>query len=52
MTLTEDLLQSWDQGFNSNDYQVWGAVKGPYDFDRLDTIIDPVTWAERVAALQ
>ncbi|WP_293087337.1 chromophore lyase CpcT/CpeT [Moorena sp. SIO4A1] len=29
-------ITSWDQGWNSDDEQVWGAVSGPYVFDRLD----------------
>jgi hypothetical protein len=28
-------LTTWDQGFDANGVQVWGAVKGPYRFDRL-----------------
>lgn len=27
-------LRSWDQGFDAEGKQVWGAVKGPYVFDR------------------
>ncbi len=27
-------ISSWDQGFDVNQQQVWGAVKGPYIFDR------------------
>lgn len=27
-------ITSWDQGFNANDEQVWGAEKGPYIFLR------------------
>jgi CpeT protein len=26
---------SWDQGFDANDKQVWGAVKGGYIFDKI-----------------
>lgn len=28
-------VESWDQGFDSNDEQVWGAEKGGYVFDKL-----------------
>ena len=31
---TETMITSWDQGWNSNDQQVWGAVEGPYIFLR------------------
>ena len=31
---TETMISSWDQGWNSNDQQVWGAVDGPYIFLR------------------
>jgi CpeT protein len=27
-------ITSWDRGFDTNDMQVWGAVAGPYVFDR------------------
>ena len=27
-------IESWDQGFNSEDEQVWGAIEGPYVFMR------------------
>ncbi len=27
-------ITSWDQGFDADDKQVWGAVNGPYVFDR------------------
>ncbi len=27
-------ISSWDQGFDANDQQVWGATEGPYFFDR------------------
>ena len=29
------IVESWDQGFDTEGYQVWGAVKGPYVFERL-----------------
>ena len=50
VTLTENLLQSWDQGFDSNDIQVWGATAGPYNFDRMTDIIAPADWAAQVQA--
>ncbi len=34
VTVTGDKIESWDQGFDANDKQVWGAVKGAYIFDR------------------
>lgn len=36
VTLTTDRMESWDQGFNAQGEQVWGATAGPYIFDRLD----------------
>lgn len=36
-------MTSWDQGFDSSDKQVWGAVAGPYVFDLvkdMDTDLD------------
>ncbi|WP_188926788.1 CpcT/CpeT family chromophore lyase [Shewanella algicola] len=30
--MTKDKIVSWDRGFDSNDQQVWGAVKGGYEF--------------------
>lgn len=35
VTLTAHSLESWDRGFDSQDHQAWGAVEGPYRFDRL-----------------
>lgn len=32
--LTEGMLESWDQGFDSTGTQVWGATKGGYIFIR------------------
>jgi CpeT protein len=40
--LYADRLTSWDQGFNGDDVQVWGATAGPYIFDRKT----PLQWAE------
>ncbi len=30
-----DRISSWDRGFDTSSEQVWGAVKGPYIFDRI-----------------
>ena len=30
----EDRIESWDQGFDAADKQVWGAIKSGYVFDR------------------
>jgi CpeT protein len=32
VTVTENEILSWDQGFDKNDVQVWGAEKGGYEF--------------------
>jgi hypothetical protein len=32
VTVTENEILSWDQGFDKNDKQVWGAEKGGYQF--------------------
>ncbi|MFM2229245.1 MAG: hypothetical protein RL607_503 [Bacteroidota bacterium] len=32
VTVTENSIISWDQGFDKNGKQVWGAVKGGYQF--------------------
>ena len=34
VVLTATQLTSWDQGFNADGEQVWGAEKGPYIFKR------------------
>lgn len=33
--ITADGITSWDQGWNAEGEQVWGAEKGPYRFDRI-----------------
>jgi len=33
--ITKDTMTSWDQGFNENNEQVWGAVKGGYVFKKI-----------------
>lgn len=35
VVLWRGLLSSWDRGFDQEDTQVWGAVTGPYEFDRV-----------------
>lgn len=36
VVLTADLLATWDRGFDSSGTQVWGAVSGGYEFERVD----------------
>lgn len=38
--VSKSKLSSWDRGFDSGEQQVWGAVKGPYIFDKLQDL-DP-----------
>jgi len=35
VNITENVLTSWDQGFDSTGSQVWGAVDGPYIFKKV-----------------
>ena len=35
VTVLKDQILSWDQGFDKDDKQVWGAVKAGYVFDKL-----------------
>ncbi len=35
VTLTPKLLASWDRGYDKEDRQVWGAVKGAYQFRKI-----------------
>jgi len=37
VVITENSMMSWDQGFNKNNEQVWGAVKGGYVFNKVKT---------------
>jgi hypothetical protein len=37
VVITENSMMTWDQGFNSNHEQVWGAVKGGYIFNKVIT---------------
>jgi len=36
VTISPMGIASWDQGFDQNDTQVWGATEGGYVFDKLD----------------
>lgn len=36
VTLYSDQIISWDRGFDDKDKQVWGAVKGGYEFLKTD----------------
>lgn len=38
--ITPTAITSWDQGFDANDQQVWGAKAGPYVFDRINNSAD------------
>ena len=33
--ITADGMRTWDRGFDGDGNQVWGATKGPYQFDRV-----------------
>ncbi len=33
--MNKDGLETWDRGFDAEGKQVWGAVKGPYEFRRI-----------------
>ncbi len=35
VTIKKDLVYSWDQGFDTDHKQVWGAEKAGYSFDKL-----------------
>lgn len=37
VSVYSDKIVSWDQGFNKEGEQVWGAVKGGYVFQKLNT---------------
>jgi hypothetical protein len=34
--LTDTRITSWDRGYDASGGQVWGAVAGPYEFDRRE----------------
>ena len=36
VTVLSDQIISWDQGFDKNDKQVWGAEKGGYLFEKIE----------------
>ena len=36
VTTTPDRIESWDQGWDNNGAQVWGAIDGAYIFDRKE----------------
>lgn len=36
VVITDEMLKSWDRGFDNNNKQVWGAVKGAYQFIKMD----------------
>ena len=38
VSVRADGIESWDRGFDADGKQVWGAVKGPYVFDRKTPI--------------
>lgn len=35
VSVSENQLESWDQGWNKEGEQVWGAENGPYIFDKI-----------------
>ena len=35
VTVTETQILSWDQGFDKDGKQVWGATKGGYEFNKI-----------------
>lgn len=35
VTISKNMMESWDQGFNDKGEQVWGALKGGYQFVRM-----------------
>jgi len=35
VTITENTIHSWDQGFDKDGKQVWGATKGGYEFIKI-----------------
>lgn len=34
VTIEDDRIESWDQGYDAKGVQVWGATKGPYIFKK------------------
>jgi hypothetical protein len=49
--LGPDRLTSWDRGFDADGNQVWGAVTGPYVFDRVVRHEEKVDETGRAGAL-
>lgn len=41
VTVRSDGLRAWDRGFDATGQQVWGAVKGGYEFVRRTPLRDP-----------
>ena len=42
VTLKNDRILSWDQGFDASGLQVWGSVAGPYEFIRIGAVPSPM----------
>ncbi len=38
VTVTPNVLSSWDRGFDDNGVQIWGATAGPYVFERIEPL--------------
>jgi CpeT/CpcT family (DUF1001) len=38
VSIMADRMESWDQGFDNNGIQVWGAIKGPYVFIKENNV--------------
>lgn len=36
VSIKQGVISSWDQGFDKEDQQVWGAEKGPYIFTQIN----------------
>ena len=41
---TDSMILSWDQGWDSNDQQVWGAVDGAYIFCVSSSVMWMTIW--------
>ena len=41
VTISADEMTSWDQGWNADGEQVWGATDGAYIFDRRSALVSP-----------
>lgn len=42
VTIVENLVTSWDRGFDADDVQVWGATEGAYEFVRISPTAPPM----------